>query len=143
MSNNGHVHKYDEAVLWTQEKLRIFFCYEIINFSLRKLKFSGNMYFSYTERLTSTKVVEKKTLCYREMMRESNTVTIICLTFKESILAFWKSLPGHSVTILGIENELLFFFNWDSLHAKLNSYYEAWSYKKRSTKKITGYRKSV
>ena len=88
MSNNGHVHKYDEAVLWTQEKLRIFFCYEIINFSLRKLKFSGNMYFSYTERLTSTKVVEKKTLCYREMMRESNTVTIICLTFKESILAF-------------------------------------------------------
>ena len=87
MSNNGHVHKY-EAVLWTQEKFRIFFCYKIINFSLRKLKFSGNMYFSYTERLTSTKVVEKKTLCYREMMRESNTVTIICLTFKESILAF-------------------------------------------------------
>ena len=36
-----------------------------------------------------------------------------------------------------------FFFNWDSLHARLNSHYEAWSYKKRSTKKITGYRKSV
>ena len=35
-----------------------------------------------------------------------------------------------------------FFFNWDSLHAKLNSHYEAWSYKKRSTKKIAGYRKS-
>ena len=33
--------------------------------------------------------------------------------------------------------------NWDSLHARLNSHYEAWSYKKRSTKKITGYRKSV
>ena len=28
-----------------------------------------------------------------------------------------------------------FFFNWDSLHARLNSHYEAWSYKKRSTKK--------
>ena len=27
---------------------------------------------------------------------------------------------------------------WCSLHARLNSYYEAWSYKK-STKKITGY----
>ena len=38
---------------------------------------------------------------------------------------------------------LLFFFNWDSPHARLNSHYEAWSYKKRSTKKITGYRKSV
>ena len=29
----------------------------------------------------------------------------------------------------------LFFFNWDSLHARLNSHYEAWSYKKRSRKK--------
>ena len=36
-----------------------------------------------------------------------------------------------------------YFFNWDSLHASLNSHYEAWIYKKRSTKKITGYRKSV
>ena len=36
-----------------------------------------------------------------------------------------------------------FFFNWDSLHARLNGHYEAWSYKKRSIKKITGYRKCV
>ena len=36
------------------------------------------------------------------------------------------------------------FFNWDSLQARLNSHYEAWSYKKKkSTKKITGYRKSI
>ena len=35
------------------------------------------------------------------------------------------------------------FFNWASLHTRLNSYYEAWSYKKRSAKKITGYRKFV
>ena len=28
-----------------------------------------------------------------------------------------------------------FFFNCDSLYARLNSHYEAWSYKKRSTKK--------
>ena len=33
-------------------------------------------------------------------------------------------------------------FNWDSLHARLNSHYEACNYKKRSIKKITGYRKS-
>ena len=38
--------------------------------------------------------------------------------------------------------EFLIFLNWDSLHARLNSHYEAWSYKK-STKKITEYRKSV
>ena len=30
-----------------------------------------------------------------------------------------------------------------SLHARLNSHYNRWSYKKGSTKKITGYRKSV
>ena len=36
-----------------------------------------------------------------------------------------------------------FFFNWDSLYARLNSHYNACSYKKGSTKKITGYRKSV
>ena len=47
----GHDHKY-EAVLWTLEKSRkTIFCYKMINFSLRELKFSGNMYFSYTERL--------------------------------------------------------------------------------------------
>ena len=42
-----------------------------------------------------------------------------------------------------IKSKCFSFFNWDSLHARLNSHYEAWSYKKRSTKKITGYRKSV
>ena len=34
-------------------------------------------------------------------------------------------------------------FNWDSLHARLNSHYEAWSYKKNKHKKIKAYRKSV
>ena len=38
---------------------------------------------------------------------------------------------------------IFIFFNWYSPHARLNSHYEAWSYKKRSTKRITGYRKSV
>ena len=27
------------------------------------------------------------------------------------------------------------FFNWDSLHARLNSHHEAWSYKKKKHKK--------
>ena len=38
---------------------------------------------------------------------------------------------------------LFFKFNWHSLHARLNSHYEAWSYKKKKHKKITAYRKSV
>ena len=36
-----------------------------------------------------------------------------------------------------------FFFNWYSLHARLNSHYEAWSYKKRKHKKVKAYRKSI
>ena len=31
----------------------------------------------------------------------------------------------------------IFFKNFDSLHAMLNSHYEAWSYKKKKHKKIT------
>ena len=33
-----------------------------------------------------------------------------------------------------------FFFDWFSLHAKLNNHYEAWSYKKRKHKKVKAYR---
>ena len=36
-----------------------------------------------------------------------------------------------------------FFFNWYSLQARLNSHYEAWSYKKRKHKKVKAYRKSI
>ena len=39
--------------------------------------------------------------------------------------------------------ESFFFFNWDSLYARLNSHCKLWNYKKRSTKKIKGDRKSV
>ena len=35
-----------------------------------------------------------------------------------------------------------FFFNWYSLHARLNSHYEAWSYKEKKHKKVKAYRKS-
>ena len=45
----GHVYK-QETVLWTLEKM--------IKFSLKELTFSGNMYFSYTERLASAEVEE-------------------------------------------------------------------------------------
>ena len=34
-------------------------------------------------------------------------------------------------------------FNWDSLHARLNSHYKAWSYKKKKHKKINACRKSL
>ena len=34
-------------------------------------------------------------------------------------------------------------FFWDSLHARLNSYCKAWSYKKKKHKKFKAYKKSV
>ena len=49
-----------------------------------------------------------------------------------------------SLLIISLFFFVFFLFNWDSLHARLNSHYEAWSdKKKKSTKKVTGYRKSV
>ena len=38
---------------------------------------------------------------------------------------------------------MYYFLNWDSLHARLNNHYKAWSYKKNKRKKIKTYRKSV
>ena len=36
-----------------------------------------------------------------------------------------------------------FFFDWDSLHARLNSHYQTWSYKTKNHKKTKAYTKSV
>ena len=43
----------------------------------------------------------------------------------------------------GVSGVLFFFFNSDIVNARLNSHYEAWSYKKKKYKKITAYRKSI
>ena len=83
----GHIHKY-EAVLWTLEKLRkALFCYKMINFSLSELKFSGNMYFSYTERLTSAKVGKVLSL-----QRNDKKVTLVT-----SISYIWLLRKASSV----------------------------------------------
>ena len=51
-------------------------------------------------------------------------------------------LPGliFKIKSFGISGDF-FFFNWDSLHARLNSHYKAWSYKKKKRKNIKAYRK--
>ena len=46
----------------------------MINFSLRELKFSGNMYFSYNERLASSKV-ERDLL----LQRNEKKVTLLLI----------------------------------------------------------------
>ena len=48
----------------------------------------------------------------------------------------------HSMKFLSLEVVLyLFLKNWDSLHARPNSHYKAWKYKKKKHKKIKAYRK--
>ena len=48
-----------------------------------------------------------------------------------------------AVLVCNNEDDWSFCFDWDSLHARLNSYYEVWSYMKKNYKKIKVYRKSV
>ena len=56
-------------------------------------------------------------------------------------------VPGASCQVPGSSRfwfqVLAVVFNWDSLHARLNSHYKAWSYKKKEQKKIKAYRKSL
>ena len=44
--------------------------------------------------------------------------------------------PVLSKGLIYLYKNNTFFFNWDSLHARLNYQYEAWSYKRRSTKRL-------
>ena len=53
---------------------KTFFCYKMINFSLKELKFSRNMYFSYPERFASAKVEKDLSL-----QRNYNKVTLILM----------------------------------------------------------------
>ena len=72
---------------------------------------------------------------------------------KKSLRTFapklWNSLPYHIKSSENLESFKrtiffnYFFFNWDSLHARLDSHYEAWSCKKKKHKKIKAYMKSV
>ena len=41
-----------------------------------------------------------------------------------------------------VTSKFSFSLNWYSLHARLNSHYEAWSYKEKKHKKVKAYRKS-
>ena len=55
------------------------------------------------------------------------------------------------IEILPTSNQIIYavhiFFNWNSFHARLNSHYKAWSYKKKISKilKYTGnlFRKNI
>ena len=62
------------------------------------------------------------------------TPTPCCLYVKN----LWQRIVSGFFVCL-----FVFVFNWYSLHAKLNSNYKAWSYKKKKKKQIKAYRKSL
>ena len=55
-----------------------------------------------------------------------------------NVISFKFKIQTKTLSLALIRRYFLFFCNWDSLHARLNSHYVTWSYKKKGTKKITG-----
>ena len=90
-------------------------------------------------------------LCINMFPIKTTFPSIVISLHTDSKLSFVKSSWNTFLTDVGMRVAtpkplflflFIYFLNWDSLHARLNSHYETWSYKK-SMKKITGYRKSI
>ena len=67
----------------------------------------------------------------------------VILAFKSVFLARSLELGIYFSASLIFFSKSDFFFNWDSLHTRLNSHYEAWGYKIKKDKKVKPYRKSI
>ena len=82
----------------------------MINFSLRELKFSRNMYFSYNERLALAKV--EKDLSLQSNDKKKTLLSYIWFSrkvFSRIIILSYSFLNislGYSITILRIKNEI-------------------------------------
>ena len=64
--------------------------------------------------------------------------------YRDDGLSLFKNKSDTQLEIIKKNFYLIFLkFNWDTLHARLNSHYKAWIYKKKKHKKIKAYRKSL
>ena len=90
-------------------------------------------------------VITKKETSHKNILNKSNHSIDPCGTpIKTSNHELiWSFILTLCLCCLVKELFTCFFFNWDSLHARLNSHYNAWSYKKMKHEKIKVYRKSV
>ena len=94
-------------------------------------------------------------LCYNDLTLTVNFSTLIPDCDVHNLLFFDLYLTSNpnicsSVSLPPLVHMFLvdfllldLFKNWDSLHARLNSYCKVWSYKKKKHKKIKAYRESV
>ena len=72
-------------------------------------------------------------------IRFSSTKTAIIFTDEDLFISY------ALIVRIGSWSSRLYLFlkNWDSLHARRNSHYDLWSYKKKKHIKVKEYRKSV
>ena len=99
-------------------------------------------------------VLERQTLCFSSYKNRNLKVKMWWVGARERkkrvffvpfILSegnFFKTcvLLQCIVYWIHLQNKNNFFFNWDLLYARLNSHYEARSYKKKKHKKVKAYR---
>ena len=76
----------------------------------------------------------------QDMLKLRNRRECVSL-IKNKLYILYMSLLQRNMFFLFFV--LFLFSNWNSLNERLNSYYKAWSYKKKKCKKIKGYRKSL
>ena len=81
--------------------------------------------------------IKPMTQVFLKDLRESTERRLHC----QSLFAS-RFLPAFS-NMFSTESNFQQFFNWDSLHARLNRHYEAQSYKEKKYKKMKTYRKSI
>ena len=108
--------------------------YNLLEYSKNYRKTIGSLYDYYRDELTSD---NNDNFANRDVVNSSPFKyknKIIGNTYNVNVGA-----DGYDVNFFFF----FFFFNWYSLHTRLNSHYEAWSYKKRKHKKVKAYRKSI
>ena len=119
--------KYWEKTNSKKNSLRQNKCCKIKHiFFLRKLQYSSQFYFLFAILLWGTRFIFSLKFCVGFSIFDSFLF----------LLKFILTLREHQKTVN-------LFFNWDSLHARLNSHYKAWSYKKKKHKKIKANSKSL
>ena len=102
---------------------------------------SGLFIFTIDVKMDGSAFEEKSSL---KMLRLTFSSKLDRATYIISIAKTASKKIGaliHSMKFVSPEFALYLFCNWDSLHARLNSHYKAWKYKKKKHKKIKTYRK--
>ena len=131
--------QYTLKTILIQSEITIWVVWKLSLLVFLKKKFTKNIYSMWKNNLR----VWKLSLFFSIFIFISSKIFLHSLLLNSD-----GPFTGQDWIILNIfyqydSNCVCVFFHWDSLHARLNSHYEAWSYKKKNTKKITGYRKSV